>query len=170
MPINPDAVGHVFEAREATWTSKDCLLYALGVGAGAEDPVGAELEFTTENSKGIDQRMLPTMPVVIGAGGMDFSVLGDPNFAMMVHGSQSVEIHNDLPVEGTATGELRVSHIHDKGKAAIVGFQNNVASSDGTPLWTTSMVCSSAAKVGLAETRALPLRRLRCPSESPITA
>ena len=52
MPLNPDAVGTVSEAAEATWSSKDSLLYALGVGAGQTDPTGFELEFTTENSEG----------------------------------------------------------------------------------------------------------------------
>ena len=36
------------------------MLYALGVGAGAIDPAGFELAFTTENSKGVDQQVLPT--------------------------------------------------------------------------------------------------------------
>ena len=66
MPLNPDAVGSATEPAEATWTSTDSLLYALGVGAGATDPTGFELEFTTENSDGIEQKVFPTMPVVIG--------------------------------------------------------------------------------------------------------
>jgi hypothetical protein len=53
MPLNPDAVGTTTEPAEATWTSKDSLLYALGVGAGATDPTGFELEFTTENSQAL---------------------------------------------------------------------------------------------------------------------
>jgi hypothetical protein len=31
MPINPDAVGTESEPVETSWTSKDCLLYAVGV-------------------------------------------------------------------------------------------------------------------------------------------
>ncbi len=68
MPINPDAVGYTSEPSEASWTSKDCLLYALGVGAGVLDPTGFELEFTTENSQDIAQRVLPTFPVVVARG------------------------------------------------------------------------------------------------------
>ena len=41
MPLNPDAVGTETEPAEARWTSKDSLLYALGVGAGASDPPGS---------------------------------------------------------------------------------------------------------------------------------
>ena len=59
MPINPDAVGNTSEPSEISWTSKDSLLYALGVGAGATDPTGFELEFTTENTKDTPQKALP---------------------------------------------------------------------------------------------------------------
>ena len=69
MPINPDAVGYTSEPHEASWNSKDCLLYALGVGAGVIDPTGFELEFTTENSQDVTQRVLPTFPVVVAGGG-----------------------------------------------------------------------------------------------------
>ena len=40
MAIDPSAVGATGGPVERSWTSKDCLLYALGVGAGLE-----ELEF-----------------------------------------------------------------------------------------------------------------------------
>ena len=33
MPINPEAVGEVGEPKTRSWTSKDALLYAVGVGA-----------------------------------------------------------------------------------------------------------------------------------------
>ena len=39
MPINPDAVGDTSEPVERSWTSKDALLYAVGVGAGYPDPL-----------------------------------------------------------------------------------------------------------------------------------
>ena len=55
MPINPDAVGSHDEPDDTSWTSRDSILYALGVGAGRD-----ELAFTTENSIGVDQRALPT--------------------------------------------------------------------------------------------------------------
>ncbi len=139
MTINPEAVGHEFEAGEASWSSKDCLLYALGVGCGVADPVNGELEFTTENSQEVTQAMLPTMPVVLGAGGVDFSVIGDPNFALMVHGEQSVELQGDIPVEGTATVASKITHIYDKGKAAVVGLENVATGEGGSPLWTTRM-------------------------------
>ena len=37
MPLNPDAVGAVGDPRTISWTSKDALLYAVGIGAGQAD-------------------------------------------------------------------------------------------------------------------------------------
>ena len=71
MPINPDAVGAKSEPARRSWTSKDALIYALGVGAGAVDPL-AELEFTSENTGGQPQRALPTIAVVLGPIGSAF--------------------------------------------------------------------------------------------------
>ena len=51
MGLNLDAVGAVSEPVERSWDDKDALLYALGVGAGALDPTGFELDLTTENSR-----------------------------------------------------------------------------------------------------------------------
>ena len=67
MPLNPDAVNDPpGPPSERSWNSKDALLYAVGVGAGSIDPTGFELEFTTENSKDVQQRVLPTFAVIIG--------------------------------------------------------------------------------------------------------
>jgi acyl dehydratase len=145
MPLNPDAVGTETEPAEARWTSKDSLLYALGVGAGASDPTGFELEFTTENSDGIEQKALPTMPVVIapsggpGAGRNPMERIGTFDYAMLVHGEQSITLHQPVPVEGTATMKGRVAAMYDKGKAAVVVLENEAVDANGAPLWTNTM-------------------------------
>ena len=135
MPINPDAVGSVGEESEVNWTSKDSLLYALGVGAGASDPTGFELEFTTENTRGVPQRALPTQVVVLGAGNLPH--YGDFNLAALLHGDQHIELHQELPVEGSALAQSRVDAIYDKVKAALVVLETNVRSHDGQPMWTS---------------------------------
>jgi acyl dehydratase len=120
MPINPDAVGTRGEPSESSWTSKDALIYALGVGAGALDPLD-ELEFTTENTSDVQQKVLPTMGVVLGPAG--FGVmhhLGEFNFAMLVHGEQGIELLSPLPVEGKISMVGEVAGIYDKGKGAVV--------------------------------------------------
>ena len=135
MPINPDAVGSQSEPTEVAWTSKDALLYAVGVGAGVD-----ELAFTTENTANTPQQVLPTFPVVIGFGRAAGAManIGTFNPAMLVHGMQGVTIHRPLPVEGKATVVSRVTGVWDKGKAAVVVTEAE-ATMDGQPLYTTTM-------------------------------
>lgn len=141
MPINPDAVGAESQPGERSWTSKDCLLYSLGVGAGVTDPTGFELEFTTENTNEVEQKALPTMAVVLGGGGPDspLSKLGDVNYATMVHGEQGITLHKPLPVEATVSTVARISGIYDKGKAALVVLESEATdTADQEPLFTST--------------------------------
>jgi acyl dehydratase len=119
MGLNLDAVGVVSEATERSWDSKDALLYALGVGAGALDPTGFELEFTTENSHGVTQRVLPSFAAIVGQGG-GRQELGDFDPAMLVHGEQSIRLYGEIPVAGTVSTTSKVSGMYDKGAAALV--------------------------------------------------
>ena len=131
MPLNPEAVGTTSAPVEVTWTSKDALLYAVGVGAGT-----AELAFTTENTAGVPQQVLPTFPVVLGWGrGSVMSTMGTYNPAMLVHGQQAVTLPRPLPTEGTATLTTELVAMYDKGKAAVVVTETR-AVADGQPLYT----------------------------------
>src|ERR1043165_1827668 len=114
MPINPAALGPVGGPGTASWSSSDCLLYALGVGAGASDPTGFELEFTTENSTGLTQRVLPTFPVVLPLGAERvFDHIGPFDLAMLLHGAQDLTLHGSLPVEGIVAAQTTVTGIFD---------------------------------------------------------
>jgi acyl dehydratase len=137
MPINPDAVGTKSEPVRRRWSSKDCLLYALGVGAGAVDPAD-ELEFTTENSQNVTQRVLPTTAVVLGAAGAGLGSIGSFNPAMLVHGEQSVSLSREIPVEGEVESVTEIAGIYDKGSGALIGTETtSTLVSDGEPLFTT---------------------------------
>ncbi|WP_394936571.1 MaoC/PaaZ C-terminal domain-containing protein [uncultured Ilumatobacter sp.] len=133
MPLNPDAVGSKSEPAEVSWTSKDALLYAVGIGAGHE-----ELAFTTENSNEIPQLVFPTFPVVIGWGrGSAMGAIGTFNPALLVHGQQSVTLHRPIPVAGTVTLTSEITGMYDKGKAAVV-VSETTALMDGEPLYTNT--------------------------------
>jgi acyl dehydratase len=139
MPINPDAVGSKSEPTRRSWTSKDCLIYALGVGAGAADPL-AELEFTTENTSDKPQRALPTIAVVLGPLGGAFGSIGSFNPAMLVHGEQGITLHREIPVEGELEGMSEITGIYDKGKGAVVVTESTTTLvSTGEPLFSTRM-------------------------------
>ena len=111
MPLDPKAVGSEGTPSERSWTQKDALLYALGVGCGVD-----ELRFSTEKN----QLVLPTFAVIVGMGGIPFDKIGKFNFAMLVHGEQAIEVHGPIPPNGKVINKGRVSGIYDKGKGALV--------------------------------------------------
>jgi acyl dehydratase len=136
VTLNPDAVGSATQPEHISWTSKDCLLYALGVGAGTE-----ELAFTTENTRGLEQRMLPTQPVVLGLGACagSLKLAGKIDWVRLVHAAQGVELLAPLPVAGEATVVARIAELWDKGKAALITAESTATAPDGTDLFRTRM-------------------------------
>jgi acyl dehydratase len=136
MPLDHSLIGVESEPSERAWTSTDAILYALGVGAGLGDPLG-ELEFTTENSQGVEQRVLPTFAVVV-AQARGRRRLGDFDPALLVHAEQGFTLHRPLPVAGTVRTTSRVTGIWDKGSGALVTAESvAVPDGGGEPLVTS---------------------------------
>ena len=140
MPIDPTAVGTRSEPTRHSWDSKDAILYALGVGAGAVDPLD-ELAFTTENTQDVDQVVLPTMAVVLGVGGSSaFGSIGSFNPAMLVHGEQAITLHGPIPVQGEVETTGEITGIYDKGKGAVIEVTStSVDTATGRPLFESVM-------------------------------
>jgi acyl dehydratase len=112
MTLDPSAVGASGGPVERSWTSKDCLLYALGVGAGLD-----ELDFATEKN----QKVLPTIAVVLAPrAAVPLDKIGPFNPAMLVHGEQAIELARPLPPEGTLRATGKIVGLYDKGKSAVV--------------------------------------------------
>ena len=95
MAIDPSAVGVKGEPSRRSWSSKDALLYAVGIGAGLDD-----LKFATENTKDLVQKVYPTFAVIIGGGGIPMNKVGSFNPALMVHGEQGIELLGEIPADG----------------------------------------------------------------------
>lgn len=120
MPLDLSVVGTATEPREVRWDSNEALLYALGVGAGQDDPL-SELAFTTENSHGVAQRVLPSFGVILAQFRVPARLsLGTFDPAMLVHAEQSLELSSALPAEGIVEVSTAVEGIYDKGSGALV--------------------------------------------------
>jgi acyl dehydratase len=103
-----------FEPLRHSYTRRDTMLYALGLGVGADDPCDAgDLKYIYEKSL----VALPTQAVTLGTMPL---LLADPafgiNFKMLLHAEQTLIVHKPLPVEGTIVGEFAIDEIYDKGK------------------------------------------------------
>lgn len=134
MAINPNAVGSTSAPTESSWTTKDSLLYAVGIGGGTND-----LAFTTENSMNVDQRAYPTQAVVLGDASGAFANIGSFNPAMLVHGEQAIVLHRELPVEGTVVTVGEVTAVWDKGSGAVVEVTSRSSTADGEALFDKVM-------------------------------
>ena len=137
MALNPAAVGTVGAPYQISWTSKDSLLYAVSLNVGSD-----QLQYVTENSTGVVQKALPTMPVVLGSGqgggeSNPMRNVGEFDFAKLVHASQAITLHQPLPVEGTATVQSKVVAMYDKVKAAVIVTEAEATDAAGKPLYST---------------------------------
>ena len=143
MGLDFDAVGASSAPFERSWTHTDALVYALGVGAGTPDPC-AELEFTTENSEGVAQRVLPTFATVIdsdaavlGMGGDPTPSIGTYDIEALLHAGQAVRLHGELPTEGRISVTTGIVGMYDKGSAALVVLESEARLVDsGLPVFT----------------------------------
>ncbi|MYR07953.1 enoyl-CoA hydratase [Gordonia sp. SID5947] len=136
MPLNPASVGQKTRPVEVSWTSKDTLLYAVGVGAGLGAPAH-ELAYTTENSNDLTQRALPTFAVVLNDDGPQVDI-GTYDESQLVHAEQGLVLHTSLPPAGTVRVATTVTGIHDKGSGGLVAYQTDaVDPADGSPVFTT---------------------------------
>jgi acyl dehydratase len=110
---------------EQTYTDKDVILYALGVGLG-QDPLDAQqLAFVYEK----DLQVLPSFAHVLGYPGFWARDLDTGIDAMkLVLGGQGLVLHRPLPPAGTVIGRTRVVDVVDKGagKGAIVYSERSI--------------------------------------------
>src|SRR5580704_15236873 len=112
MPINYDEIMQLKSSGDAfSYTDRETMLYALGVGFGRDPMNEAELPFVYENGL----RTVPTMATVIAWGG---SIMGRSgiNYLMVVHGEQRLTLHQPLPVSADILADERVLGAFDKGK------------------------------------------------------
>lgn len=108
-----------------TYDFRDTILYALGLGYGADPLDEDELRFVYEENL----KTVPTMCVVLGHPGF---WVKDPrtgvDWVKVLHGEQGFRIHKPLPPKGTVIGRTRVTDIIDKGpgKGALIFSEKQV--------------------------------------------
>jgi acyl dehydratase len=123
--LNLEAVGTASDPVHRTWDHKDALIYALGVGAGSLGAHERELEFTTENSFGVTQKVLPTFAAILGQRSLNLGVLGEINYAQVVHGDERIWVSRALPTSGEVTVVTTIDGVYDKGSGALVVLSTN---------------------------------------------
>jgi acyl dehydratase len=116
-------IGREMGRGEFAWDSDRALLYAVGVGAGLDDPL-KELQFTTENTPGLAQQVIPTFMTLMS---VDSDWIEAFNFGDggrypvgMVHGEQGVTLARPIPASGAVRISRVLKGVYDKGSGALV--------------------------------------------------
>jgi acyl dehydratase len=129
MPnLNWRTAGRESRSHSFEYTWKDVVLYALGIGAQAD-----ELPFVYENVSG-GLQVFPSF-AALAAGGLilDFAKHLEGN--RFLHGEQLIRLYHPIPPQGKILSTGRVADVFDKGKSAVVVFQSQGHGEDGTHLF-----------------------------------
>lgn len=139
-----------------SWDSTRALLYAVGVGAGLQDNLD-ELQFTTENSPGIPQQVIPTFATLMGLQSNYLDLLGWKAEGLspigMVHGEEAVTLLRPIPVSGAAHLSTVLKGVYDKGSGALLVKETRITLDSGEPLGTTTMKLFVQGKGGFGGPR-----------------
>ena len=130
--IDLDLVGKKYGPISSKHTWKDVVLYALSIGAQAE-----ELPFIYENAKG-GLRVFPSFSVVMGMDLLidlfkDLKV----DLSRFIHGEQAIKLYRPIPPEGRTLVEGEITNIYDKVKGALIVWRKKVTTEEGDPLAET---------------------------------
>ena len=126
MPIDYEKIMQIdIPPVEQTLTPRDTMLYALGVGLGADPMDEQQLQYVYDKNL----KALPTMAIILGYPGPWHATLNTGiTRSHVVHGEQGFVIHKPLPVEGVVTGKTMLKAVLDKGadKGALLLTETEV--------------------------------------------
>jgi acyl dehydratase len=118
-----------FQEVEQTYTTRDSILYALGVGLNMDPLDEQQLKFCYEDG----MEALPTMAVVLASPGF---WVKDPeagiDWVRVLHGEQGLRIHKPLPPAATVVATNKIVGLVDKGegKGALIQQERTLVEKD----------------------------------------
>jgi acyl dehydratase len=118
-----------FPPVEQRYETKDTILYALGVGAGADPLDTSHLPFVYEKHL----RIIPSQASVLASPGF---WIGEPSLEIewvkLLHGEQGIIFERPLKATAVVRGEYEVLGVDDKGpgKGAVIFFEKRIFDAD----------------------------------------
>ncbi len=157
MPIDPDKlVALAFPDTEQSYSEKDVMLYALGIGLGSDPLDQRELAFVYEKNL----KVLPTFPVVLG---FEPFLLRDHDtgvdYPLLVHGEEHLTLHRLPATSGTIVARHRIHDVIDKGpgKGALLLMERAISDkTTGEPIATIRQTVFCRGDGGFGSVRPSP--------------
>jgi len=150
MTLNYDAImNYPFPEVEQTFSVRDSILYALGLGFG-QDPMNADqLPFVYEQHPSF--KAMPTQAVVTaGVAGWARDPVTGIDYTKVLHGEQGLVLHSPFPTSGTILGQQRIIEVIDKGegRGALILSERVLKDKDTGELIATTTSTSFARANG----------------------
>jgi len=116
MPIDYDKVMALKNVgQKYAWTDREVMLYAVGIGMGADPMDEKELSFVNEGYyTPRELKVVPTFASVAAWGASAGPI--DVNRVMVVDGERDITFHRPLPVAANITADSSILGVFDKGK------------------------------------------------------
>lgn len=120
-----------------SYTTRDTMLYALGIGMGFDPTDPGQLRYVFEK----ELQTVPSMAAVLGSPGFFWSnPRTGADWVRLVHGEQDVTVYKALPAEGTVVAKNRIEALTDKGegKGALARIVRDIYAQASGELLATS--------------------------------
>lgn len=125
--VDLNAVGKVSQPLEYSYTWKDVVLYAIGIGAGNDD-----LDFVYEKKL----KVYPTFATIIAQPALAWSLFeGKVDFTRLLHAEHKIVLHREIPREGRLFTTARIAKIYDKVKHALMVVEAETRTESGEHLF-----------------------------------
>ena len=166
--MNLEAVRNFrFEPVTQSFTHRDTMLYALGVGFGSDPLDPMQLDFVYE----ANLRAVPSICCVLAHPGpwAKRPELGI-DWLKLLHGEQSFEIHSPIPAEGTVRASHEIAAVADKGaeKGAMLHLVKTLDDANsGVRLATVRSVLFLRGDGGCGSFGNVPAEANTIPEQSP---
>ncbi|MEH2476557.1 acyl dehydratase [Nitrobacteraceae bacterium AZCC 2161] len=126
MPLQSDRLlNHCFEEISQSYTPRDAIIYALGIGLGRNPCDRDDLNCLLEDSLAI----VPAFAVTLASPGMwiaapEFGV----DFVKLVHAEQAAWFHAPLPSAAEVIGRARIVSLVDRGsgRGAVLVLERSI--------------------------------------------
>lgn len=139
-----------FPVVEQSYEERDAILYALGLGLGADPTDAEQLRFVYEDGL----RVFPTLSLVLGHPGPWFrdSRLGI-DWVHVLHGEQELRVHRPLLPSDRVTCHTKVTDVIDKGagRGALIHWSRTLTRTATGELLSTmssTLVCRNDGGFG----------------------
>lgn len=126
----PEILDYRFPETRQSYAPRDCMLYALGTGYGA-DPLDEEL------LRFVYEKRLQAAPTMASVLGEDTSWSTDPALGLtqsgLLHGEEHLTLHAPIPTSGEILTRTRMSEVFDlgAGRGALLVMDRRVETTEG---------------------------------------